>query len=75
MIKKQSIMKVSSLNELRLLKRNLKKELHYSEKAIESDLSAIVTGYKEWITYNIIEKLITVSASLLLKRLFPKKSK
>lgn len=68
-------MKVSSLNELRLLKRNLQKELHYSEKAIGSDLSAIVAGYREWITYNIIEKGITISVSLLLNKLFPKKSK
>lgn len=68
-------MKVSSLNEIRLYRKNLKRELCYSEESIQNEISDIVAGYKSWITYTIIEKGVTLSVNLLLKMLFSKKSR
>lgn len=65
-------MQIGSLREIKLLRRNLKKELRYSEERIENEAYAIIGGYKSWITYNIIEKGVAYSLNFVLKKLFPK---
>lgn len=66
-------MQIRSLTELKLLKRNLKRELHYSEERIENEVLVIINGYKSWIAYNVIEKGVAYSLNFLFKKLFPKR--
>lgn len=66
-------MEIRSLSEIKLLRRNLKRELRYSEERIENEVLVIVGGYKSWIAYNIIEKGVAYSLNFMLKKLFPKR--
>lgn len=66
-------MEIRSITEIKLLRRNLKKELRYSEQRITNDVYAIIGGYKAWITYNVIEKGVNYSLNFILKKLFPKR--
>ena len=66
-------MQIRSLTELKLLRRNLKRELHYAEERIENEFLVIIGGYKSWITYNVIERGVAFSLNFLLKKLFPKR--
>ncbi len=65
-------MQIGSLTEIKLLRRNLKRELRYAEERIENEVLVIIGGYKSWITYNIIEKGVSYSLNFVLKKLFPK---
>ena len=66
-------MQIGSLTEIKLLRRNLKRELRYAEERIENEVLVIVSGYKSWITYNVIERGVAYSLNFVLKKLFPKR--
>lgn len=66
-------MQISSLTEIKLLRKTLKKELQYAEERMENETLIIIGGYKSWITYNIIEKGISYSLNFVFRKLFPKR--
>lgn len=66
-------MQIRSLTEIKLHRKNLKRELRYAEERIENEALIIIGGYKSWITYNIIEKGIATSLNFVFRKLFPKR--
>lgn len=70
MNRKNQFLKISSINEIRLLRRNLKRELHFAEERIENETQVILAGYKSWLTYYIIEKGVSSALSFIGNKLF-----
>lgn len=69
MINSKNIKDVSTMDELKLIRKQLKSQIRYVEENMENEYYTIVYRYKSWIVQNIFRKVIFLSLSFLVKKL------
>jgi hypothetical protein len=69
MIDKNSMKEISTMNELRLLRRQLKRQIRYTEENIENEYYTIIYGYKTWLVQKVLRKSIILTLGFLAKKL------
>ncbi len=69
MINSKNIKDVSTMDDLKLIRKQLKSQIRYVEENMENEYYTIVYRYKSWIVQNIFRKVIFLSLSFLVKKL------
>lgn len=69
MINSHTIKDISTLHELKLIRKQLKRQIRYAEENMEKDYYTIIYGYKTWIFQNIFRKVVLLSLGFLAKKL------
>lgn len=69
MINSKNMHDISTMNEIKLLRKQLKRQISYVEENMENDYYTIIYGYKTWIVQNIFRKGIILTLGFLTKKL------
>lgn len=66
-------MKISTISEIKLVRRNLRTQIRFNEAEILADSHSIYSGFRSWITYFVIEQSLTHALGYLINKITKKR--
>lgn len=67
-------MKISSISEVKLVRKHLKTQMRFSEIQIQQEFTTIYSGFKSWATYFVVEKSLMFGLSYLMKKIVKRRT-
>lgn len=62
-------MKISTISELKLVRKHLRSQLHITEVQIQNEYSVISSNFLSSVTYFLVEKGISVGFNFLMNKI------
>lgn len=62
-------MKISTISELKLVRKHLRSQLHITEVQIQNEYSVISSNFLSSVTYFLVEKSISVGFNFLMNKI------